>query len=40
MKVINFLSGVPSTALREISILKELSPHPNIVDMREVVYIP
>lgn len=29
--------GVPSTAIREISLLKEL-PHPNIVGLREVVH--
>ena len=26
--------------MREISILKELQPHPNIVKLREVVYAP
>lgn len=26
--------------MREISILKELQPHPNIVKLREVVYVP
>ena len=31
--------GMPSTAMREISILKELD-HPNIVSMRDVNYIP
>lgn len=25
--------GMPSTAMREISILKELQPHPNIVEL-------
>lgn len=30
--------GVPSTALREISLLKELR-HPNVVQLREVVHI-
>lgn len=32
--------GVPSTALREISILKELKPHPNIVNLEKVIYEP
>ena len=31
VKLENEDEGVPSTALREISILKELKPHPNIV---------
>ena len=31
------LLGVPSTAMREISILKELK-HPNIVDLKEIVF--
>jgi cyclin-dependent kinase 2 len=31
IKLENEDEGVPSTALREISILKELQPHPNIV---------
>ncbi|KAL0586659.1 hypothetical protein ABG067_003647 [Albugo candida] len=30
--------GVPSTAMREISLLKELSSHPNIVRLYEVLY--
>ena len=30
--------GVPSTAIREISLLKELS-HPNIVCLKDVVYV-
>lgn len=29
--------GIPSTAIREISILKELA-HPNIVSLREVIH--
>ena len=31
VKLENEDEGVPSTAMREISILKELQPHPNIV---------
>ncbi|PXF49394.1 Cyclin-dependent kinase 1 [Gracilariopsis chorda] len=31
--------GVPSTAIREISILKELQTHPNIVDFKDVVHV-
>ena len=31
IKLENDDEGVPSTAVREISILKELQPHPNIV---------
>lgn len=31
IKLENEDEGVPSTAMREISILKELQPHPNIV---------
>lgn len=31
--------GMPSTAMREIAILKELN-HPNIVQLRDVIYIP
>lgn len=31
IKLENEDEGVPSTAMREISILKELNPHPNIV---------
>jgi cyclin-dependent kinase 2 len=31
IKLENDDEGVPSTAMREISILKELQPHPNIV---------
>lgn len=31
--------GMPSTAMREIAILKELS-HPNIVQLRDVIYVP
>jgi len=40
VKLENEDEGVPSTALREISILKELQPHPNIVHMKEVIYEP
>lgn len=40
VKLENEDEGVPSTALREISILKELQPHPNIVGLREVIYEP
>ena len=32
IKLENDDEGVPSTAMREISILKELQPHPNIVE--------
>lgn len=32
--------GVPSTALREISLLKEVSSHPNVVTLREVLHTP
>lgn len=35
IKLENEDEGVPSTAMREISILKELQPHPNIVE-----YVP
>lgn len=31
--------GMPSTAMREISILKELD-HPNIVALKDVTYLP
>ncbi len=31
--------GMPSTAMREIAILKELS-HPNIVHLKDVIYVP
>jgi len=31
--------GVPGTAIREVSLLKELSKHENIVRLREVAYI-
>lgn len=31
IKLENEDEGMPSTAMREISILKELQPHPNIV---------
>lgn len=31
--------GMPSTAMREISILKELD-HPNIVSLKDVTYLP
>jgi serine/threonine protein kinase len=30
--------GIPSTAIREISLLKELSDHPNIVKLKDVLY--
>jgi len=30
--------GIPSTAIREISLLKELSDHPNIVNLKDVLY--
>jgi len=30
--------GVPSTAIREISLLKELSPHKNVVRLQDVVH--
>jgi len=31
--------GIPSTAIREISLLKELSDHPNIVKLKNVLYL-
>lgn len=31
--------GMPSTAMREIAILKELD-HPNIVSLIDVIYVP
>jgi cyclin-dependent kinase len=31
--------GMPSTAMREIAILKELD-HPNIVKLLDVIYVP
>eukprot|EP01118_Nematostelium_gracile_P002168 TRINITY_DN123_c0_g1_i1.p1 TRINITY_DN123_c0_g1~~TRINITY_DN123_c0_g1_i1.p1 ORF type:complete len:294 (+),score=48.02 TRINITY_DN123_c0_g1_i1:43-924(+) len=31
--------GIPSTAIREISLLKELSDHANIVKLKEVLYM-
>lgn len=40
IKLENEDEGVPSTAMREISILKELQPHPNIVGLKEVIYQP
>jgi serine/threonine protein kinase len=30
--------GVPSTAMREISLLKELSSHPNVVHLHDVIH--
>ena len=36
IKLENEDEGVPSTAMREISILKELQPHPNIVQYLHV----
>lgn len=38
IKLENEDEGVPSTAMREISILKELQPHPNIVQYK-IVYL-
>ena len=29
--------GIPSTSLREISILRELSDHPNIVELIDII---
>ncbi len=40
IKLDNEDEGVPSTALREISILKQLQPHPNIVGLIQVIYAP
>jgi len=37
IRIENEDEGVPPTALREISILKELSAHPNIVGLRDVI---
>ena len=31
--------GIPSTALREVSLLKELTGHPNVVALLEVIYM-
>jgi len=31
--------GIPSTAIREITLLKELSNHPNIVTLKDVLYL-
>lgn len=31
--------GIPSTALREVSLLKELNGHPNVVALLDVVYM-
>jgi hypothetical protein len=31
--------GIPSTALREVSLLKELTGHPNVVALLEVIYL-
>lgn len=39
IKLENEDEGVPSTAMREISILKELQ-HPNIVNLKEIVFQP
>lgn len=36
IKLENDDEGVPSTAMREISILKELQPHPNIVRYQSI----
>jgi len=37
IRIENEDEGVPPTALREISILKELSVHPNIVGLKDVI---
>ena len=37
IKLQNQDEGVPSTAMREISILKELQPHPNIVKYHRIL---
>jgi serine/threonine protein kinase len=29
--------GVPSTAIREISLLKEVNDHPNILEIKEII---
>ena len=36
MKIQNDNEGIPSTALREISLLKGLK-HPNIVDLKDII---
>lgn len=33
----SYVEGIPSTALREISLLKELN-HPNIINLIDVIY--
>ena len=35
----NASEGIPSTAMREIVVLKELD-HPGVVELREVIYVP
>lgn len=39
IKLENEDEGVPSTAMREISILKELQPHPNIVQYIKIYLV-
>lgn len=38
IKFENSEEGIPSTALREISLLKNLKEHPNIVSLLDVMY--